>query len=492
MPVERIGKLRESLTVTSEEYTKKFLRYLTARQYYSVKSSSDVEATFPDVILTRKGDKSEYWLEVKATDVSLGDSDFLRQLAKYLAEYLSRTPENRFKLIIGCYRLVDAELFDKVFSEFDPETTNSLITKMRNLSDPRIKAIIDQAIPNDLKSFFEETTVKEADLKGLEFAEAKVAPTPPAKPSLAETEYATAIIANFGDVLPLKEKDRLYLNLFQLDLPAQIFIAKTAYKSANDIFAEKPFTYPPFDLRDGQIFTFNQFNSINPLSRYAKPESAIPADLSEFLQNEDNEYIVTIIINRWIKQRCRKMGLEFNKRTKTYYYPRKFTGNGVVTASWKPKERYSVRELTRPMKSEGKINFWIHRGAMIYATVFCNQFYVQIKPRFLFFLEGLYIMEGAAADRKDRKFRKFNRNPNQLYDARFWCRHVFPETEYLGVVSLTSFMVYGPEQPIKVLDQASIDCQYKPNQDESVDIEALDSLETAMDQLNKLDDYIGE
>src|SRR3990170_3395291 len=104
MPLERIGKLRESLTVSSEVYKKLVLRYLEARGYY-VKASSDVEATLADAVLTRKGEPRDYWLEVKETTVSLGDSSFLKQLADYLAKYLSGTPDNRFKMILVCCRI---------------------------------------------------------------------------------------------------------------------------------------------------------------------------------------------------------------------------------------------------------------------------------------------------------------------------------------------------------------------------------------------------
>lgn len=494
MPVERIGKLRESLTVNSEEYKKKFLRYLVGRQYYSVKASSDVEATFPDVILTRKGEKREYWLEVKATAISLGNSKFLRQLAQYLAEYLYRTPENRFKLILACYQLVDAQFFDKIFTQFDSEAITGLIKKMCDLSTPQIKATIENASTEELKMFFEDTTVKEADLKGLEFAEAKVTPTPPVKPSIEEADYAAVVITKFGDVPPLKAADKIFLNLFELILPSKIFIAKTPYKSVQDIFTEKPTTYPPFDLREGQIFSFNPFGWDNPLKDFIASESVIAIDSAEFIKSEKNLYIVKLIINRWIKKRCKKIGLETNKRTNAFYYPRKFTDTGLVTASWKPKSRTSVRELTRPMKIDEKIYYWVHRGAKISVTVFCGKFYVQIRPRFLFSLDGLEIMEGAKADRKDRYFRKskYNRNLNQLYDVRFWCRHVFPETEHLEVMRLTRFIGHDPKQLIKITEQLSVDCEYKPNQEEQVDIEALDTIESNTEQLNKLDSYFGE
>lgn len=83
MPIERIGKVRESLTVNSKEFKERFLRYLKGREYYSVKADSDVEGTLADLILTRKGEKREYWVEVKATAISLRNSKFLRQLAQF-------------------------------------------------------------------------------------------------------------------------------------------------------------------------------------------------------------------------------------------------------------------------------------------------------------------------------------------------------------------------------------------------------------------------
>jgi hypothetical protein len=273
MPLERMGKLRESLTVSSELYKKHVLRYLEGRGYY-VKASSDVEATFADAILNRKGEQREYWLEVKETSVSLSDSSFLEQLAKYLAEYLSRTSGNRFKMMLACYRIVDAPLFKKVFVKFESEAINDIITKMLELSDPDIRAVIDDASSEDIKRFFEDATIIEADLKDLEFAQEKIKPTPPTQPSLSEAEYASKVMAEFGDVSPLASPDKIFLNLFSLDIPSRIHFAKTSYRTVNDIFAEKPNTpFPAFDLDNGQICSFNEYVKENPpFQLYSAPQ----------------------------------------------------------------------------------------------------------------------------------------------------------------------------------------------------------------------------
>jgi hypothetical protein len=260
------------------------------------------------------------------------------------------------------------------------------------------------------------------------------------------------------------------------------------------MFAEKPSVrFPFFDLENGRVLSFDEFRGGNPLIDFIQPDTITSVEVGSYIENH-TEYIITRTLNRWIRRRCRKKHLEFDERTKAYYYPRSKYGTGLVTAGWKPKLKFSVRELTKPMKTDGKINFWVHRGALIFAKLFCGEFCVQIKPRFLFSSDGINLFEGVKAARLDRRFRKskYNRNLNQLYDVRFWCRHVFPETENPGVVSLNGYMGLDSRQPIEILEQVSVDSKWKPNSDLAEDIEALDRIESTDEQLNKLDKYIGE
>lgn len=491
MPLERIGKLRESLTVSSEVYKKHVLRYLEARGYY-VKASSDVEATFADAILNRKGEQRDYWLEVKETTVSLGDSSFLQQLAGYLAEYLHRTPANRFRMMLVCYRLIDFALFEKVYVEFEPEAINGVVSKMIGSIDQATRAVIENANFEDIKKFFEDSTVKEIDLKQLEFAQEKIKPAPPSRPSLPEAEYAAKVMVNFGDISPLKSSDRTFLNVFCLDLPSKIQIAKTLYRKANELFAEKPgVSFPAYHLDNGQIISFNEFTKDNPLSSFIVEDSPASIDLQKFTEKDDNDRIIIKILNRWIKNKCKRMGLEFDDRTRTYYYPRSSNGDGLVTVEWKAKFKNSSRELTKPMKTEEKTNFWVHRGAVISAKNLWGGYFVQIRPRFLFSSDGMSLFEGAKADKLDRKFRKskYNRNLNQMYDVLFWYRHVFPETKNLGTANLDVCLGFGAKQSIRVLEQMNVDCEAKPNVELAEVVEEFDKLETPMSQIKKLDDF---
>jgi hypothetical protein len=494
MPFERLGKVRESLTINTELYMKHIIRYLEARGYY-VKASSDVEGTFADTILTRKGDTRDYWLEVKATTVSLGDSDFLEQLAKYLAAYLSRTKENRFKMIIACYLTINSAFFKTVFDQFDPEAIRALIAKMLVLSDEVTRKTIEQASFEDIKSFFEDTDVKQVDLPFLLQAEEKLKPTPPARPALSEVDYASKITEQFGDVLPLKSEDKIFLNIFALEVPSKINIARTTYHSSDDIFVEKPdVSFPAFDLDNGRICCFNELIKENPLYDFVVPESVESIDLKTFVTNHETQNTVIKILNRWIKAKCRKMGLIFDNRTKAYYYSKTDKEDGLVSAKWKAPAKESTRELTRPMKKREKINFWVHRSAIISAKTFWGEYFIQIKPRFLFSPDGNTLYESDKADKLDRNFRKskFSHNLNQFYDVLFWYRHVFPETQNLGNENIGTCLGFSPKETIRILDQVSLVGECKPNTEADEDAEALERIEVDTSDLETLDAYAGE
>lgn len=494
MPLERLGKLRESLTVSSELYKKHILRYLEGREYYTVKASSDVEATLADAILSRKDEKREYWLEVKEKSVSLGDADFLCQMAKYLAEYLSRTTENRFKMIFACCQLVNAPLFKKVYDQLESEAINEIVTKMLKLSDPATRAVIEHSSSKDIKEFFEDTTVKEADLRYLLSAQEKIRPTPPTNPTLPDVEYASKVMAEFGDVSPLRNPDKMFLNIFKLEIPSKIHVAETTYRTSNDIFAEKPnATFPAFDLDNGQVCSFDAFAEENPLSSFLVSGSVASINLEKFVEHESNESIVIKILNRWIRNRCRRMGLVFDGRTNAYYYPRNADGDGLVAVKWKAPTKESTRELTKPMKNGGKTHFWVHRSAVISAQKFWGEYYVRIKPRFLFSSDGTSLYDGIKSDRLDRKFRKskYSHNLNQFYDVLFWYRHVFPETQNLGTANLDVCLGFNPMKSIRILEQITVQSECRPNIEAVEDLEELEKIESDSSDEQTLDAYIG-
>jgi hypothetical protein len=492
LPLWRMGKFREALTVNTETYKKQLLRYLETRGYY-VKASSDVESTFADCILVRKGEKREYWLEAKATTISLAESSFLSQLGKYISYYLLRVTANRFKMMIACYRITNGTFFEQVFEKFDTAAINEVIGDIIKSSNADVQIIISNANAQEVRQFFMDTTVVEADLKDLQVAEEKVAPTVPVAPNLSEADYAAQILNKFGDVEPLKGSDKVFLNLFRLNVPQKLYVAGTRYQTAQSIFDEKPDEkFPLFDLLlgSGLIYSFDSMGE-NVLGKFVDLNSIRSVDLKEFAMDQSNSRIVTRLLNRWINRKCRNKRLEFDPRTHSYFYPRKVNDDSPITETWMPRFRRSTRELTKLMKIGNKINYWVHRAANISARRFWDNYYVQIRSRFLFSPDGTHLFEGEKTDTLDRAFRKsiYSRNLNQFYDALFWYRHVFPEADTRGNSSLDPFLERNINQSIRVLEQIHLETECKPTIETSEEVEQLDKIEEMTPKPRTLYDF---
>ena len=480
MPIWQIGKRREALTGNSEVYKKHIVRYLEKRGYY-LKASSDVEATFADCILSKKDEVREYWLEAKATKISLGESSFLMQLGKYLAAYVIRTPTNRFKMILVCYNIRNLRLFEQIFEKFESEAIKKIINDIIEVSQSNVRAIINKANPEDIRKFFEDTTVIVANPSELQIAEEKITPSVPTTPTLSDAEYATEILNGFGDVKPLQASDIIRLNLFDLSVPKKLYIGKTPYRTPKSIYDEKPgVPFPAFHLENGKLYSFCEMNKDAFLGKFVDFDSVVAVDVEEFDKDENNMRIVIRILNRWIRNECRRVGLWFDKRTRSYFFPKKVNDDSPITVVWTPRSRRSKRELTKPMMTNGKINYWVHRAGEICARKFWGNYYIQIRPRWLFSSDGIYPFEGQRADRLDRAFRKsiYNRNLNQLYDVLFWYRCIFSETDVLGNLRLDNLTKARGKRLTKVVEQVKVESGRKPNVEVEEEVEKLDTIES--------------
>lgn len=135
MPIFNLGKRRESLTGSAEAYKIKVIGYLEARGFY-LHQDSFVEGTLPDAILIRKNEDREYWLEAKATTVSLKNANFVKEMANYLRFYLTRSPTNRFKMIFVIKDYHNPSLFESIYDKIDEEEIqNYLIYILERVDD---------------------------------------------------------------------------------------------------------------------------------------------------------------------------------------------------------------------------------------------------------------------------------------------------------------------------------------------------------------------
>ncbi len=493
VPIWHIGKRREALTGNSEVYKKHLVRFLEKRGYY-LKASSDVEATFADCILTKKDDAREYWVEAKATTISLGEKSFLQQLGKYLSEYVIRTSENRFIMILACYNIRNTEIFEQIFGKFDLKAIEKTRNNIIEVCESPVKEKISHANLESVRKFFEDTIVIVANPSELKIAEEKITPSVPQTPTMSDAEYASEILKKFGDVKPIKARDIIRSSLFQFSMPRDLYIGNTPYRTVKAIFNEKTnVSFPPFYMEKNKLYSFSKMTADTLLGKFVDSDSVVIVNIKEYDKDPNNERVVIRILNYWIRNECRRLGLRFDNRTRAYYFPKRIIDENPITIPWKPKSRFSRREVTRPMMTEGKINFWVHRASEIYARKFWENYYMQIKPRWLFSSDGRYLLDGERTDRLDRAFRRsiYNRNLNQMYDILFWYRYIFSETDVLGNRRLDNLTQAWEKRLIKIVEQLKVESNRKPNVEVEEEIEKFDKIEPQPPFFEKpLDEFI--
>ena len=471
MPILRLRGKREALTINHEKYKEKIVEYLEARGYFVV-ASAETESIFADVIFKHQFESIENWLEIKATSVSLGDSYFIIQLAKYLSEYLKRTSQNRFNFWLASYKLV-SDSFEKIFDNFEEDSIKELIQDMISKSDEDISNIIKKAKDKEIKQFFETSQIIEGDPRAIDISRAKIIPDPPEKPQFDDVKYASEIMNNYGDIEPLIEEHSGYVNLFPLILPKRINLATTPYSNYADIYNSNPqVRFPPFRLEHKRIFTFEDLeNSI--LREYVNIQTIETKDLDNWLEEDkDNEFILIGILNRWIGNICRNERMRYNNRTHSYFYPKPRGRIRPLSKTWiSPNGIKRPRVVTNPYKKNKILNFWTHRSVRIRTTNKWGKFHLIIRPRWLFSENGLDIFEGEKADKLDRLFRKnmYNRNKNALYDTLFWYDILFKHTTKETPNKLKTFLTLDKTPKIEVLNCLEFKLLRKPNSE--IDIE---------------------
>ncbi|MHA1974099.1 MAG: hypothetical protein ACTSW1_13960 [Candidatus Hodarchaeales archaeon] len=472
MPIKRLRGRREALTVNSELYKEKIIEYLESRGFF-ILSSSAVESDLPDLVFQHKFQENENWMEVKATSISLNESRFLAQLGDYLYEYLIRSPDNRFRFWLATYRFDTPEIFKQVFKDFNKEKILELRNKIIDSTSNKAREVIKNSETEDIILFFETAEIIEGEPFDLQVSKEKIAPSPPSKPKLSEVEYASEIKSNYDLVEPVIEQHTGFANLFPIDLPDTISFATTPYTSANQIFQENEYVqYPPFVLKNKTLVTFENLDD-SILRRFVNIHTIKQIDINEWLQISENISNIIFLINLWIKDTCKKSNLWFDNRTRSYYFPKNQDNEQPIIRRWvTPKGISRDRELTKPYKKDEEINFWAHKAAQIRCRRFWNEFYIQIRPRWLFSEDGQTVLEGEKADKLDRYFRKrnFNRNKNLLYDTILWYELLFKDIR-TTTLDRKEYDFFEKESPVNVKECLTFSLSRKPNSESEEEVE---------------------
>lgn len=469
----------------AELYKKTVIEYLESRGYY-VKMDSFVEGTLADCILSRKGEEKEYWLETKATTISLYDSRFASELGKYLAEYLIRSPQNRFRMILAVHNYRKRRIFEAIYDELNEGNIKKLRDFIIGAADEKVKGIIRQSDFGDIRQFFEETKVIRADLQTLQERIEQIHPKPPAKPKLIDAKYAAEVLKRYRINQPLDEEDNLPSNLFALKVPDDIYIAPTEFSSAKEIHKKNPeVIFPIYSLVGGKIYTFHPFSSKSTLSKIWKVKSVKKVKLKTWDTTKDTANIVLFLAYRWIDEFCREKDLSYDERTESYFFSDSKRREFPKKVPWRKGGRTIKRSVIIPYKTEedGSIYYYMHRAVRIPIRSLWGEYFIQLIPKRVFSGDCYTPYPGDISEKIDRAYRKsnFTRNRNQLNDVLFWSCYLFSGASMPIESYLKSDKIRSRLQTFDVIDQISVLSSVKPNipEREEEDEEDLEEIDTA-------------
>jgi hypothetical protein len=480
LPITNLGMRREALTGSGEFYKKKLIEYLEVSRGLFPKMDSFIEGTLADCILFDKNSKTEYWLEAKATTVSLTDTDFISELAKYLSAYLNKSPENRFKMIIGVQNYRNKEDFEKIYEELDEASLKKLLDSLITVAERSSKEIITNAKFTDIKKFFEDTEIIRATSQKLQDAIEKRRPKPPLIPKLSDAKYAAEVLDRYKTNEPLKEEDFLVSNLFQLKIPKEIVISETSFTTKREFCQANPeILLPRVQILSKKVYSFFEIQPHSNLGIALNVQSSKKVEINKWGDSIGNVNIILFLLHRWIEDLCYEKGLAFDERTDRYFffdeYPRKYPKN----IRWKSPHRTSVKPVITPvMRDDGTVYYYAHRAVQILIRSLWGEYFVQLIPGRIFTGDCYTPYPGDISDKLDRAYRKsnFTRNKNQLNDVLFWSKFLFSDKSTM----LQSFLSLNQQKKIlSISEQVGVWADRKPNAVESDTEEESEEITTS-------------
>jgi hypothetical protein len=491
VPITNLGKQREALMGNTEFYKRKVVEYLEVSRGLFPKMDSYIEGILADVVLSEKDDKNEYWLEVKATTISLGNAEFVSELGKYLSAYLIRSPQNRFKIIIAVQDYRDKEYFTNVYHELDEDSIRKLLKFLLTVADENSKKTIQKAEFKDIITFFENTEVIRADSQALQDAVEKRRPKPPMKPKLSDAEYAVKVLDRYRNIKPLDEEDTIVSNLFQLELPKEIWISETPYNSKKEFQKDhQEIILPPIRFINKKAYSFSDISPQSPLGITLRARSFQKTELEKWNDSSENNNIILYLLYEWIRDLCYEKGLAFDDRTEQYFFFDEPSRIYPKRVHWKS-QRSNVRDVITPVKREDQtIYYYSHRAVQVAIRSLWGGYFAQLIPGRVFSGDCFTPYPGDISDRLDRVYRKslFSRNKNQLNDVIFWSQFLFSGK----AMPIGSFLGSGKNRKnmIQVSDQVGVSASRKPNAIEKGDDEEEETEEITTSQI--LDSFLGE
>ena len=433
MVIHSIGKSRESLTHTSEEYKSLIRKYLDTMGYTQL-TDSFVEGHMPDMIFINPNTsiKQELYVESKATTISLTNENFAIEILKYLITWSKQNKETRFKLFVFTKKIDKKKDFEKVYGNTSkPKEILSYFKKYNKKLREDFKEISDKIDSKEILAFFYQIEIFEANESELTNAIIEKS----RHSNLSLEGYAKNLLKeSMRQKKPIKAKNDLITNLVHFEPPKKYFSVLTKYRTSSTIyqkFNKEGIDLPPFIINPDNciLSTFVDITENNPLTSIFK-EKPIEKIFSEELPIQFR----TNLINQHLKRIFWKKGLRRIPETNIYFFECKRINDKFekrICISGKNKEKEVSVPLYKKDNPE-ELNFIFHHAVELSAKYYWDKYYIEIIPRREYTRDGTNPLEGDIKSAIDKTFRNplFNRSSNKLSEIRFWTNYLFKSEHF--------------------------------------------------------------
>ena len=394
-------------------YKNKVIEVLGLNGYLLIKNSSNVQQT-PDLIFKKpytEGD-TEIWVETKYSDVSLSDTDFLTELARYFLNYMLRPYDEKFDLFLFLRKCKNWERWRHVFDnilykkEESYNTYSNMINKA-NLRDEE-KDKIQSFYFFDFESFLSDCYVHQVNYDGLLM-----------KILEYKTDYRkfTSELFYTRELRPLKSRSTIIANFAQISsLPKYVYLASMKSNvKYNDIFSRNIY-YKSYWPKWGKVFSLYPFESAeDTILQYIEQHGHEKIDVNKWLNsNYQNYQVIGGLMKKQIIEKAVDSGCEYIEyKGHNLYFIHENLGGEL--------QHIKDKQVSRCFK-EAEPLFVKHIAIKINVKVHDGTFYMILSPAVLFSTDGKNLITGPNVRRLHEIFspNRFDTNLNILGDLKWW------------------------------------------------------------------------
>lgn len=399
---------RESKTANSEEYKKNVIEFMQSKSYVKTHDSAR-DAILPDLIFKMplvEGDK-ETWVEIKYSELSLKDKQFLNELGRIFNGYMLRNESKRFSYFIFAKKFLNQIKWRNIFEETkgyekDVKEFQKLISN--SLDGEDLKKFREYGY-DDFVFFITECSIFDADYTDL-LREINI--------NKEKKDYVLDQELLRDESRILHKKEMLMSNCIKVtSLPKIIWVADCNGKiDMKDFFRNNrgAIVY----LHSDKIYSVKPLSTQQKIKDYIKPETIEKINLGEWIiDKETKKKIIKYLIRSFIILKGTKIKQRYYDEHKCLFfinpnpgkYP-EFTHRGYVVSSY-----YNESDFVK----HDAIHFDIKE--------INEEFYVIFNMRFIFTKDGYEVITGDSAAALHTKFRKnFTKNDGERNKLSRWIK----------------------------------------------------------------------